>query len=114
MLGQFLVILLNVYLTTKVYADCHDITLDYCIGNPPFQVLKLSREQDCQEFCSQIFPDVCTFFIHDRQQDLCQLYDYDPQEYADSCDLIAGTPTPSLAECKELNDNCLVRFYTIR
>ena len=63
------------------------------------------------KYNTQVFPDVCTFFIYDRQQDICQLYDYDSQAYADSCALIAATPTPALAECVASDEECLVRFY---
>ena len=111
MFKQLLTIFFNVCLAIQALADCQDITLDYCIGNPPFQTLKLSSEENCQEFCSQGFTNVCTFFIHDRQQDLCQLFDYDSQEYADSCALIAATPTPTLTECQESDDECLVSPY---
>ena len=110
MLKQLVTIFWNTCLALQILADCQDTTLDYCVGNPPFQTLKLSSEENCQEFCSQVFPNVCTFFIHNRQQDLCQLFDYDAQEYVDSCEFIAATPTPNLTECQQSDDECLVSF----
>ena len=107
---QLLTVFSIVCLATQALADCQDITLDSCVGDPPFQTLKLASEENCQQYCSQVFPDVCTFFIYDRQQDICQLFDYDPQAYADSCALIAATPTPSLAECRASDEECLVRL----
>ena len=93
-------------------ADCQDVTLDRCSGNaeiPPFETLTLPSAEDCQEYCRDVFTDMCTFFIYDRQQVFCQLFDYDPDVYASSCALIGGTPNPSLTECQESNDECLVR-----
>ena len=110
MFKQSLAVFSIVCLATQAHADCQDITLDSCVGDPPFQTLKLASEENCQQYCSQVFPDVCTFFIYDRQQDICQLYDYDSQAYADSCALIAATPTPALAECVASDEECLVRF----
>jgi len=97
----------TVCLTKQVFADCFDITLDSCIGDPPFQSLRLASEENCQQYCRQVFPNICTFFIYDRQQGVCQLFDYDSQEYADSCDIIAATPIPSLTECQESQEDCL-------
>merc|ERR1711962_1734665 len=107
MFKQSLAVFSIVCLATQALADCQDITLDSCVGDPPFQTLKLASEENCQQYCSQVFPDVCTFFIYDRQQDICQLYDYDSQAYADSCALIAATPTPALAECVASDEECL-------
>jgi len=107
MFKQSLTLFSIVCLAAQAHADCQDITLDSCVGDPPFQTLKLASEENCQQYCSQVFPDVCTFFIYDRQQDICQLFDYDPQAYADSCALIAATPTPSLAECRASDEECL-------
>ena len=110
MFKQLLTFFSIVCLATQALADCQDLTLDSCIGDPPFQTLKLASEENCQQYCSQVFPDVCTFFIYDREQDICQLYDYDSHEYADSCALIAATPTPSLTECRSSDEECLVRY----
>ena len=112
MFKQLLTIVSIIYQAIKVNGECKDTALDYCIEYPPFQTLRLSSDEKCQQLCSQIFPNVCTFFIHDRQQDLCQIFDYDYQEYVKSCNFISGTPTPSLTECQALGEKCLVRFYT--
>ena len=108
MFKELFTIFWTVCLTKQVFADCLDITLDSCIGDPPFQSLKLASEENCQQYCRQVFPNVCTFFIYDRQQGNCQLFDYDSQEYANSCALIAATPTPSLVECAKSDETCLV------
>ena len=108
MYRQQLIAFAIICLATQALADCKDLTLDSCVGDPPFQTLKLASEENCQQYCSLVFPDVCTFFIYDRQQDICQLFDYDSQEYANSCALIAATPTPSLVECAKSDETCLV------
>ena len=113
MLNQFLSILVIVSLATKVSADCQDLTLDDCRGKtnqPPFSSVKLESEKTCQKYCSDIYPNLCTFFIYDRQQNGCNLYSYDPEDYVESCNQTGGTPLPSLVECKNSNDECLVRI----
>jgi len=90
--------------------------LDVC-GNAdqttPFETVKLLEGQEekvCQEICRDVYPvDRCIFFIYDREDRLCQLFDFDEQIYVDSCMKIAATPKPDLAECKESNDPCTVR-----
>ena len=90
--------------------------MDVC-GNAdqttPFETVKLLEGQEekvCQEICRDIYPvDRCIFFIYDREDRLCQLFDFDEQIYVDSCKKIAATPKPDLAECKESNDPCTVR-----
>ena len=112
MFKQLIASLVILSLAKLALADCQDVTLDRCSGNaeiPPFETLTLPSAEDCQEYCRDIFTDVCTFFIYDRQQVFCQLFDYDPDVYASSCALIGGTPNPSLTECQESNDKCLVR-----
>ena len=102
--------------TEATNSNCNDITLDVC-GNAdqttPFETVKLLEGQEekvCQEICRDVYPvDRCIFFIYDREDRLCQLFDFDEQIYVDSCRKIAATPKPDLAECKESNDPCTVR-----
>ena len=102
--------------TEATNSNCKDITLDVC-GNAdqttPFETVKLLEGQEekvCQEICSDVFPvDRCTFFIYDRENELCELYDFNGDIYVDSCKRTAGTPEPTLTECKESNDPCTVR-----
>ena len=90
--------------------------MDVC-GNAdqttPFETVKLLEGQEekvCQEICRDVYPvDRCIFFIYDREDRLCQLFDFDEQIYVDSCKKIAATPKPDLAECNESNDPCTVR-----
>ena len=100
------------WLSSHALADCQDVTLDRCSGNagiPPFQTLTLSSEETCQEYCHTVFTEMCTFFIYDREQDSCQLFDFDSDVYASSCTIVGGTPMPSLTECQNSGDKCLVR-----
>ena len=101
-------------LSAHALADCQDVTLDRCSGNagiPPFQTLTLSSEETCQEYCHTVFTEICTFFIYDREQDSCQLFDFDSEVYASSCTIVGGTPMPSLTQCQNSGDKCLVRTY---
>ena len=94
-----------------VFSDCRDTTLDFC-GNDqtiPFETFTDQGEEICQQICREVYPGRCTFFIYDRENELCELYDIEEQIYVDSCKRTTGTPKPPLAECKDSNDPCTVR-----
>ena len=93
----------------QAIADCNDLTFDSCGTDQtiPFETFTDQEEVICQQICRDV--GRCKFFIYDRQNDLCELYDIDEQLYVESCKGIASTPKPDLAECKESNDPCTVR-----
>ena len=97
----------------QAIGDCHDLTFDFCGTDQtiPFETFTDQGEEICQQICRDVYPGRCIFFIYDRGNELCELYDIDEQLYVDSCKRTAGTPLPSLAECKESNDPCTVRQY---
>ena len=110
MSSKLLFIFLIVFLAKQAFADCQDLTLDDCAASAPFETLKdLGEEETCQLFCREIFVGVCTFFLYDRMEDICQLYNYEPGDYAAACSILGGTPTPKLADCQTSTDECLVR-----
>ena len=107
---QTLSVFLVVCLFGQAFGDCSDLTLDDCAATAPFETLKdLGGAEQCQLFCREIFAGVCTFFLYDREEDLCSLYNYDPGDYAAACSILGGTPTPKLADCQTSTDECLVR-----
>ena len=115
MFRKLLTIFSIVFLAKHILADCFDLTMELCQPNPPFQISNLESEKHCQNFCSFVYTDTCKFFIYDRPQKECQLFEYDFQEYIDSCDRIALTPTPDFTVCQEFLQNyeCTVRSREI-
>ena len=109
MFKQVLHIFSIVCFATQAIGDCGDLTLDSCGGDEPFNTLKNTGEEICQQVCRDVYGDKCTFFIYDRANELCELFDFDEEDYAGSCKRIGGTPTPSLADCQESTDPCSVR-----
>ena len=106
---QLLKFLVIIGLAKQAFADCRDLTLDACEEKPAFETYKdLGDETICQAFCRDIFPGDCMFFIYDRMEDLCKLFSYNPEGYASSCRIMAGTPLPKLEDCQESTDECLV------
>ena len=93
--------------------DCNDITFDVCGTEQtiPFETFTDQGEVICQQICREVYAGRCIFFIYNREDELCELYDIDEQIYVDSCKRITGTPQPSLDECKESNDQCTVRQH---
>ena len=95
--------------TVSPGGGCRDLTLDACEGEKPFNTLKDVGQDYCQEICKEVYSDKCTFFIYDGLNELCELYDYAEENYAASCKRIAGRPTPTLEECQNSPDPCVVR-----
>lgn len=84
-------------------ADCKDKTFDICDnGNKPaFETAKGLTEAKCQQLCSTIYTENCKFFIFDRRDGLCQLFDNEREDYFKSCKVTAGTPTPETCDGTE-------------
>ena len=99
--------------TVSPGGGCRDLTLDACEGEKPFNTLKDVGQDYCQEICKEVYSDKCTFFIYDGLNELCELYDYAEENYAASCKRIAGRPTPTLEECQNSPDPCVVRKLII-
>ena len=95
----------------QAIADCNDLTFDECGTDQtiPFETFTDQGEVICQQICREVYAGRCNFFIYDREDELCELYDIDEQLYVDSCKRTASTQQPDLAECKESDDLCTVR-----
>ena len=93
----------------QALGDCRDLTFDECGGDAPFDTLKNIGEAACQLYCSGVYEGKCTFFIYDRKQSLCELFDSEVEDFTGSCNRLGGTPSPSLASCQDSDDECLVR-----
>ena len=99
--------------TPEPTIGCRDLTLDACEGEKPFNTLKDVGQDYCQQICKEVYSDRCTFFIYDGLNELCELYDYAEENYAASCKRIGGRPTPTLEECQNSPDPCVVRKLII-
>ena len=94
----------------QAFGNCRDTTLDSCLRDQPFDVFILPTEKVCQQLCREDYADKCVFFIYDRVNQICELFDFNEQDFADSCQKVGGTPEPSLVECQQSNDPCSVRY----
>ena len=98
----------------QAFGGCRDITLESCTRDYPFDIFILPTEELCQQLCREDYADKCIFFLYDRDHENCELFDFSEQEFADSCQKFGGTPEPSLLECQQSNDPCLVRKFISR
>ena len=96
--------------------SCRDLTYGDCedgVSGAPFETLKDLDEENCQLFCNQIFEGTCKFYILDRKHTTCELYDYEPNQYVATCNIIGSTPQPEVGGCATSNDVCDVSFPVI-
>lgn len=106
-------------LVALVAADCKDTSFDICDSNvQAFETAKGLDPTKCQKFCRDIYDgensaEKCTFFIFDKRDNLCQLFDKDVQEYFGSCNVTAGTPQPVLSECQSEDSECKVVIFPV-
>ena len=116
MIKFFLNLCLVATLANFAKADCRDVTLDACDygQNGPFETSKGLDELLCQKFCDQIYAGRCEFYIYDKAEVICQLFDYTPDDYVTGCSIVSGTPLPSLDDCStQTDDQCSVRSLCI-
>ena len=94
-----------------IQADCNAITLDECGTRlePPFEQAVIGTISLCQRFCNEIYHDTCKFFTFNKKDHTCTLYDVDPVDFAESCNIVGGTPEPNPYNCTEPTDPCAVR-----
>merc|ERR1712002_1170212 len=109
----YITVLLPIVLTYKIHrdlpAECAYFTVGGCdpskdeiiesydIPNSAENVYSL-----CQQVCQ--IQEGCNFFKYNKNTEKCDLFHY---RYLDSCQLVAGTATPSLDECaQELENTC--------
>ena len=108
----FIVLVFSIFKTS--HGACRDITLDNCDygENVPFESTKGIDKEICQQFCSDIYPNRCKFFIYDTKQEVCQLFDTEVSDYVNTCKKIGGPRSPDVMdECPTDPDECTVSFF---
>ena len=111
---QYLLLITVLVFLAKVNSDCRDLTLDNCSHgeNTAFESTNQADISICQFLCNAYSPK-CTFFVYDQKEKLCELFEYNPDEYAASCNILSGTPNPTLETCKNSEDDCTVRVFNM-
>ena len=99
--------------TASINIGCNDYTFDKCEfdGDAVIETLSASEPDDCQFFCDVLYNNTCKSFIHDFQQHMCTLLTEDLELYINTCRKIGGPLSPSIHDCKQLQDPCKVLFY---
>ena len=59
-------------------------------------------------FCDQVYHDKCTFWIFDKKQLLCDLFDYPTLDFTQSCKKNGGPKVPNFDTCATDSDDCVV------
>ena len=98
----------------EVNCLCKDFTWDDCnyYNQGPFRTIITPEERNCQKMCLQSEQN-CEFFIFDRTQKFCDLYDYSLDEVDQYCNKIGGPPEPDVGDCDSNLDLCLVILDSI-
>ena len=96
--------------TISEVAPCNAFTIDKCKIDPGglLETVKDISVVNCQFYCNVIYGDVCTFFIYDYKEVLCEIITEPFENYVKSCGKYAGPPKPSISECYDSNDECKV------
>ncbi len=100
-------------LASSALALCSDTTFDGCNKDafPAFETAKGLNETTCQKLCKDIYGFKCTYFVFDRRDKSCELFDQDNgQDYFGTCNRVGGTAEPSIADCDTANEDCKVRL----
>ena len=102
------------YRSRQSEGSCRDLSVDVCEHgeNKPFESdNSLNNEFECQEFCAFYDnPDFhkCEFFTYNRQDNFCNLFEYDVKDYMDFCLKKGMTQTPLFEECLDFDEPCAV------
>jgi len=88
---------------------CAKFTVGDCYKNKttsdefPFETFKPEHTTDgseCQEFCDIIYKKFCKFYIYDRRQNLCTLWNVDSDKYLNTCKLHGGPKSTKQDACE--------------
>ena len=95
---------------TSTVPTCNDFTIDKCHIEPGglLETVKDISIDNCQFYCNFIYKDLCTFFIYDRREVLCELVKEPFENYINTCGKFGGPSNPSTSECSDSDDKCKV------
>ncbi len=88
--------------------DCKAFTVDTCTFEEEglLETLKdVVEDEVCQQFCTIIYGSRCKFFIHDRKQNTCKIFDQNLDNFLQTCRKVGGPREP---DCKSVTDPCIV------
>ena len=77
---------------------------------PPIESVSVDNIDYCQLYCSDIIPNCQMFSFNFRagERSNCQLYDIDPFEFNNGCQIIGGARNEDPNACRFPIDDCLV------
>ncbi len=91
--------------------DCQAFTIDKCTFEEDglLETLKdVFEDKICQQFCQIIYGQSCKFFVHDRKQNVCKIFDQSLDTFLQTCKKVGGPREPDLETCKSVTDPCIV------
>ena len=78
----------------------------------------MTKVTTCQDLCKTYTHPECTFFVYNKEQLTCEMFDTDIQIYKDSCHKLGLTPDVEVPSCYNstdsfLADPCLVSTFFV-
>ena len=77
----------------------------------PFEQATTVNLEHCQYYCSDVFKGYCTFFSYKVKTSFnsnCNLYDFDPIDFASTCQRVGGSKNDDPMQCIHPSNKCSV------
>ena len=83
----------------------------------PFEQATTVNLEHCQYYCSDVFKGYCTFFSYKVKTSFnsnCNLYDFDPIDFASTCQRVGGSKNDDPMQCIHPSNKCSVSTISKR
>ena len=98
----FVTVILSLKFCSTLVAggSCRDFTFGDCQKMDNFETVNDVNETVCQQYCSDVYNDRCTFFVFDFEQQFCQIFDTIFEDFSGECLSVGGPKSPPQQQCK--------------
>lgn len=88
-------------------SNCRDFSFSDCGPLDFFETVDNVNSSICQQYCNEVFDKSCEFFVEDKKQLHCMLFETSFEDFNAKCNIFGGPREPTLTSCS--GDPCAVR-----